>query len=93
MPVRSPWRPLLAAISACFLAPPARADDTRPNVDFDRQVRPILADKCFACHGPDAEARESGLRLDVRDDGARSPPTRAGAPSCRASPTRAGYSR
>ncbi len=33
--------------------------------DFTRSVRPILAAKCYACHGPDAEARKAGLRLDT----------------------------
>ena len=42
----------------------ATADD---KVDFQRQIRPLLADKCFACHGRDAEHREGGLRLDERD--------------------------
>jgi hypothetical protein len=35
--------------------------------DFDRKVRPILADKCFACHGPDKDGRKGKLRLDKRD--------------------------
>lgn len=36
-------------------------------VDFGREVRPILAENCFACHGPDEQGRQAGLRLDVRD--------------------------
>ncbi|MEL7530923.1 MAG: PSD1 and planctomycete cytochrome C domain-containing protein [Bacteroidota bacterium] len=34
-------------------------------IDFNTQVRPILSDRCFACHGPDPNQREAGLRLDV----------------------------
>lgn len=34
------------------------------NVDFQREIRPLLADRCFSCHGRDAEHREGGLRLD-----------------------------
>ncbi|SKA44333.1 Planctomycete cytochrome C [Chitinophaga eiseniae] len=36
-------------------------------VDYNFHVRPILSDKCFACHGPDANKREAGLRLDIAD--------------------------
>jgi hypothetical protein len=39
-------------------------------VNFDRQIRPVLSDNCFACHGPDAKNRMANLRLDVPDAGA-----------------------
>lgn len=36
-------------------------------VDFNRDIRHILSNNCFKCHGPDAAERKSGLRLDIRD--------------------------
>jgi hypothetical protein len=53
--------PLLAAV-CCLLPLGAEA-----KVDFNREVRPILSDKCFACHGFDEKERKGGLRLDVRE--------------------------
>ena len=46
----------------------ARAE--RP-VDFDREVRPILSEHCYACHGPDQKARKAKLRLDRKEDAFR----------------------
>ncbi|MFM9081082.1 MAG: PSD1 and planctomycete cytochrome C domain-containing protein [Opitutaceae bacterium] len=37
-------------------------------IEFNRDVRPILSDKCFLCHGPDAGTRKGKLRLDLRED-------------------------
>src|SRR5262247_2197528 len=36
-------------------------------IEYNRDIRPILAENCFACHGPDSAARKANLRLDKRD--------------------------
>ena len=58
-------RPLLIAL---LLFVPAQAPRSlaADKVDFQRQVRPLLADKCLACHGRDEAHREGSLRLDER---------------------------
>ena len=42
-----------------------------PKLDFNRDIRPILSDHCYACHGPDLKARKADLRLDRKDDALR----------------------
>jgi hypothetical protein len=48
-------------------------------IDFTREIRPILADKCFQCHGPDAKQRKGKLRLDNRRDATA--PAASGSPA------------
>ena len=61
---RSCWG--LAAVWMGVLAAAAAAEE--PKISFTRQIKPILASKCFACHGPDEKERKAELRLDVRDE-------------------------
>lgn len=51
-----------------WLAAVTFAGATAAPIDYNRQVKPILADNCFKCHGFDEGSREGGLRLDVREN-------------------------
>ena len=51
---------------ALLLAVPALAQQETAKVSYDRDVRPILSQYCFACHGPGSH-EETELRLDTRD--------------------------
>ncbi|MCA9270093.1 MAG: DUF1549 domain-containing protein, partial [Planctomycetales bacterium] len=51
-------------ICALLCGAPARGAEP---LRYNRDIRPILADNCFACHGPDSAARQAELRLDQRD--------------------------
>ncbi|MDX1929777.1 MAG: DUF1553 domain-containing protein [Pirellulaceae bacterium] len=57
---------VLAVIATCALSPDARCFATEP-VNFDRDIRPILSEHCYTCHGPDAGKLKAGLRLDQKE--------------------------
>jgi hypothetical protein len=65
---------LLALLVAAFLATfllstlDKATATTQNTVSFNRDIRPILADTCFLCHGPDKSSRKANLRLDLRDE-------------------------
>src|SRR2546428_8649361 len=42
-----------------------------PKIDFDREIRPLFSDKCFACHGPDEKQRQVDLHFDTKEGGYR----------------------
>ncbi len=60
--------PLRFAISLYLLLPVLQLRADSSGVNFSRDIRPILSDKCFQCHGPDESKQQSGLRLDLRED-------------------------
>ena len=55
--MRLAWFALLLATLAAYAE----------TVSFNEHIRPILSDRCFACHGPDSASRKAGLRLDQED--------------------------
>jgi|688.fasta_scaffold120859_3 hypothetical protein len=57
---------LLVVIMSVMIATATTAASAAPP-DFAREVRPVLSNRCFKCHGPDEGNREGGLRLDLHD--------------------------
>jgi hypothetical protein len=59
------------ALEATVPLPSAETLASLPLVDFTQHVKPLLSDRCFACHGFDEGSRQAGLRLDVRESALR----------------------
>jgi len=75
-----PYRSLLAVAGVLLFASASAAE----HVQFNRDIRPIVAENCFHCHGPDPASRKASLRLDTEagffaprmtKDGKEEPPT------------------
>ena len=62
-----PLRRAILLLTLLAASAPLAANQPQATVDFNRDVRPILSDKCFACHGPDEAQRQAGLRLDTKE--------------------------
>src|SRR5690349_25106592 len=67
-------------LAVCLLCPTLPGWAASPladnKVDFNRDIRPILSENCYKCHGPDDGARKSNLRFDIRSEPLK--PTKSG---------------
>ncbi len=63
---------VILALSSCHQRDAGLANSQR--LDFNQDVQPILASRCFSCHGPDPEMRKAGLRLDLAESAMKKRP-------------------
>src|SRR3989440_10693529 len=65
------WFAVLGVLLASVLPGAAKSKGVSgkagPEIDFNRQIRPIFSENCFACHGPDKNKRKAGFRLDQKE--------------------------
>jgi hypothetical protein len=67
-PLPACFRRLLVILGTLIaLAYGPRVNAAPPAIDFNRQIRPILSENCFACHGPDQKKRKAKLRFDIKE--------------------------
>ncbi|MGH7172117.1 MAG: DUF1549 domain-containing protein, partial [Gemmataceae bacterium] len=59
---------VLSSLCLCVSVVSSSARAAEKKIEYNRDVRPILAENCFACHGADSAARKADLRLDRRED-------------------------
>ena len=64
------WRGLRfgVLVLGCTLAATSSRAADEPKLEYNRDIRPILSENCFSCHGPDSAARKASLRLDRLKD-------------------------
>ena len=58
----------------------AQVNSSDRKIDFASQIKPLLANHCWSCHGPDEQARQADLRLDLREEAVSSGSIVPGAP-------------
>lgn len=63
---RSPAR-YAVLLAVVMLLTPVPGTAAEPKLEYNRDIRPILAENCFACHGADSATRKADLRLDIRE--------------------------